>query len=89
MAVRKKWAIPMDSYSKMIVWFLDGNIKTFYSLDWATSHSHSKERAIGLQRFHNKITEFSPRAKKIKIYDLASGRMIAHYESGQMLITLY
>ncbi len=89
MAVRKKWAIPIDSYSKMIVWFLDGNIRTFYSLDWKSSHSHSKDRAIGLQRFQKKITEYSPYAKKIKIYDLASDNLIAHYESGQMLITLH
>lgn len=71
MAVRKKWAIPIDLYSKMIVWFLDDNIRTFYSLDWKSSHYLTRDRRIGLRRFQNKITEYQPYAKKIKIYDLA------------------
>ena len=89
MPIRKRWAIPIDSYSKMIVWFFDSNIKTFYSLDWGSGHSRSKDRAIGFQRFQKKITHYIPHAKKIKIYDLASNTLIAHYESGQMLLTLH
>ncbi|WP_299212566.1 hypothetical protein [uncultured Dokdonia sp.] len=81
MAIRKKWAVPMDSYSKMIIWLNNGNITTFYSLDWKSSHSHLKDRATRLQRFKNKIAQYIPKAREIKIYDLVSERLIAHYES--------
>lgn len=88
MKKRGKWTIPIDSYSKMIVWFYDGNIRTFYSLDWKSSHSLTKDRQIGLDRLQRKLTDYKPHARKIKIYDIASDALIAHYEDHQMITEL-
>lgn len=89
MRKRKGWALKVDSYSKMIVWFLDGNIRTFYSLDWKSSHSPTKDRTVGIERLRRKMTDYAPKSRKIKIYDLASDRLIAHYEENEMIITLH
>ena len=89
MKKRKRWALKVDSYSKMIVWFLDGNIRTFYSLDWKSSHSPTRDRRVGIERLRRKITDYMPSASKIKVYDLASDHLIAHYQENEMIITLH
>ena len=40
MAQKKGWKLGQDSFTKMIVWFKDGNVRTMYSIDW--KHKLSK-----------------------------------------------
>ncbi len=84
MLVFKKWSIPIDYNSKIIVWFYDGNISTFCSLGRKISHSHFKDIALGLYGFQRKMNS----VLTVKIYDLASNNLMTHVESGQMLINL-
>lgn len=82
MAQKKGWKLGQDSYSKMIVWFKDGNIRTMYSIDWKHKLSRTRDRDIGLKRFRKKIQEYGALAGTIEIYDVASKRRIAKYYEG-------
>lgn len=79
----KGWKLGRDSYSKMIVWFVDGNIRTMYSIDWRHRYSQQRDRKIGLGRYRKKIIEYGLRAKSIEIYDTVSGELLYKYKDGK------
>ena len=76
------WKLNKHSFSKMIVWFKDGNIRTFYSLDWKSKYSNFRDPRIGLGRFKNLIAKYGVKAGTIEIYDQESGEIIAKYYEG-------
>lgn len=82
MGAKDGWKLKKDSETKMIVWFADGNIRTFYSIDWNYKHSKTKKREIGLARFFKKIDEYGQKAVTVEIYELATGKRIAKFCKG-------
>lgn len=83
----KGWKLQQHSFSKMIVWFEDGNIRTRYSIDWKHKYSQ-RDRAIGLNRFKQKIAEYGTRACSIEIYDLRTNQIIGKFYKGTCVIEL-
>ena len=79
---KKGWKLKQDSFSKMIVWFKDGNVRTMYSLDWRHKYSKTIDKQTGLSRFHKKIKEYGALAGTIEIYDKATGTLIDKYYEG-------
>ena len=61
------WRIKRDSYSVMLVWFLDGNQRTFYSLDWQHPRSRIYDPEKGFQRFRRLIDKYGTKAGYIII----------------------
>ena len=76
------WKLGRDSYSKMIVWFKDGNIRTMFSIDWRHRYSKRRDKQIGLDRYKKKIAEYGALAGTIEVYDKASGKLIHKYYEG-------
>ena len=79
------WKLGRDSFSKMICWFKDGNIRTMFSIDWRHRYSKIRDREIGLERFKKKITEYGTKANTIEIYDKATRKKIGKYYEGDEL----
>ena len=78
----KGWKLKRDSYSKMIVWFRDGNVRTMYSLDWKHKLSKTRDKHTGLERFRKKIAQYGALASTVHIYDMGTGKCIAKYQEG-------
>ena len=76
------WKLIRDSFSKLIVWFKDGNIRTFYSIDWKHRYSKQRDRNIGMQRLHKMVTGWGNKAEGAEIYDKATGKLIAKFYEG-------
>lgn len=76
------WKLNKHSFSKLIVWFKDGNIRTFYSIDWKNKKSLYRDQEVGLDRLRNLVRRYGARAKSCEIYDLDSGRIIAKFLEG-------
>jgi len=77
------WRIKVHSFTKMIVWFEDGRIRTFYSMDWHNPFSPYRAKEIGLERLRGLAEKLGARAATIEIYDLAKGTKIDKYRNGQ------
>lgn len=76
------WKLIRDSFSKLIVWFKDGNIRTFYSIDWKHRYSKQRDRNIGMHRLHKMVTGWGNKAEGAEIYDKATGKLIAKFYEG-------
>lgn len=76
------WKLGRDSFSKMICWFKDGNIRTMFSIDWRHRYSKIRDSNIGLERFKKKIAEYGSKADTIEVYDKATGKKIGKYYEG-------
>ncbi len=82
MAQKKGWKLGQDSFTKMIVWFKDGNVRTMYSIDWKHKLSKTISKETGLARFRKKIKEYGSLAGTIEIYDKTTGQRIAKFYEG-------
>jgi hypothetical protein len=76
------WKLGSDSFTKCVVYFLDGNTRTFYSLDWPHKYSKLRDRELGLKRLRNLIGKWSYRANTAIIYDNSTGNEIEKYHQG-------
>ena len=76
------WKLIRDSFSKLIVWFKDGNVRTFYSIDWKHRYSKQRDQNIGLARLRKKLSEWGSKADTAEIYDKTSGSRIAKFFEG-------
>ncbi len=75
--------LPQNSSTKCIVWFYDGNIRTFYSFD--KKHKNSKpDKALGIRRLTNMINKsFKGKYETAIIYDnRPDGAELAKYKHG-------
>ena len=77
------WALKRDSASKLTVWFEDGNIRTFYSMDWRSKHARHKDTQLGLNRLKALVAKFGNKVKTAIIYEIAKGRPLYKYQSGE------
>lgn len=80
------WKCGPDSFRKLIVWFVDGNIRTLYSLDWRHEFSKTRDERIGLERLYDEIAEWGSRAKVVEIYEniygTKAGKKLERFEYG-------
>ena len=80
------WKLGHDSFHKLIVWFVDGNTRTRYSIDWRHRLSKQKDPQIGLNRFYKRIREWGDRAETVEIYvneyGTRNGKVIERYHKG-------
>ncbi len=68
------WKLGQDSFHKLIVWFADGNIRTWYSIDWRHKYTQNRDAQVGLNRFYKKINEWGDKAKTVEIYKNELGK---------------
>ncbi len=80
---RGGWKLARDSYSKMVVYFKDGNTRTLWSIDWRHRYSKQRDRQTGVNRLRKKITEYGSRADVAIIYDKATGKPVAKFFEGK------
>ena len=75
-----------DSFHKLIVWFVDGNARTRYSIDWKHRFSKTRDPQIGLNRFYKRIAVWGSQAQVVEIYvnnyGSKTGKKIERYEGG-------
>ncbi len=75
--------LPQSSLTKCIVWFHDGNIRTFYSFD--KSHQKAKpNKALGIRRLTKMINQsYKGKYETAIIYDnRPNGMELAKYKHG-------
>ena len=65
----RKWKLKRDSLSKLLLYFRDGNARTFYSLDWQHSLSAVQNRELGLVRLRRLYQRHKAQVKKAIFYD--------------------
>lgn len=80
---RKSWKLKQDSFSKMIIWFADGNVRTLYSIDWKHKYSKNRDAKLGLDRFYTKIKQYGEKAQYCMIYDLQTNSTIGKFYKGE------
>jgi hypothetical protein len=75
-----------DSFHKLIVWFVDGNTRTRYSIDWRHRFSKTRDPKIGFERFYKRIRIWGERAQVVEIYEniygTKNGRKVERFENG-------
>ena len=76
------WQMGRDSLSKLVVKFRDGNIRTFYSLDWSNKRSQHMDYEIGLIRLEKLVAKFGNKALWGQIEQQSSGNVIKRYKNG-------
>lgn len=81
----KGWKLIRDSFSKLVVWFKDGNIRTFYSIDWKSRYDKNRDRNIGLQRFRKMLDTWGAKSETSEIYDKSSGKLLEKYFEGKKI----
>lgn len=82
MAQKKGWKLQKDSATKMVIWFKDGNVRLFYSIDWRHKLSKTKDKQLGLNRFRRKIKEYGTKAGVIEIYEKETGQRLYKFIEG-------
>ena len=65
---QKKWKLKRDSLSKLLLYFKDGNVRTFYSLDWRHSFSKERDRELGLERLKKLAERHRKQIRRAIIY---------------------
>ena len=74
---------PSHSLSKCIVWFYDGNVRTFYS--WDKTHKRAKpNQALGLRRLEKMLLQrYKGKWETAIIYvNHTNGKELAKYKKG-------
>lgn len=84
---RKGWRLKTDSLYKLIIWFKDKNIRTFYSYDWRHRYSKTRDSGMGLSRFKKLIIQYGSKAGMAHIYETKTGKLIARYFEGDPIAT--
>lgn len=77
------WKLKQDSLTYCDFIFTDGNIRRFYSLDWASRYSKSRDKERGIKRLRELITKYGPSVKRAFIRENdGSKTIIEQYENG-------
>lgn len=80
------WKIKRDSFAKLVVWFKDGNTRTFYSLDWKFPFSKHADQIIGIKRLEEKLKNWDAKCGYAILYDNQTGAEIKRYYQGKEII---
>lgn len=85
---KEGWKLKRDSFSKLLIWFKDGNRHTFYSIDWKHRYSKQRDRNIGMQRLRKLVADWASKSDGAAIYDTTTGKLIVKFYEGKELETL-
>lgn len=77
---KRKWKLKRDSLTKLLLYFKDGNVRTFYSLDWRHSLSAGKDRGLGLARLRKLCERYREKIRKAVFYDNQTGAELEKVE---------
>ncbi len=77
---KRKWKLKRDSLTKLLLYFSDGNVRTFYSLDWQHSLSVVKNRELGLVRLRRLYERHKSQTRKAIFYDNQTGEELEKIE---------
>jgi len=83
--ITKVWRLKQDSEHKMIVYFANGEKRTFYSMDWKGAYSKRKDANLGLIRFQKMIQNWGNQTITILIYHIATDKLIHKYYKGHII----
>jgi glycosyltransferase involved in cell wall biosynthesis len=82
LAPKGGWRMERDSLSKAMVYFLDGNQRTFYSFDWRNQFAR-RYKAHGLSGLHKRIVQrYTFVSQTILIVDVLTDKIIEKYFKG-------
>lgn len=81
----KVWRLQHDSEHKMIVYFSNGDKRTFYSMDWKGVYSKVKDPSLGLIRFQKMIQNWGSQTTTILIYHIATDKLFHKFYKGQIV----
>ncbi len=84
--ITKRWRMPQDSFSKLVVWFKDGRARTFYSYDWHSPNAYHRDRALGLKRLQKFAKKIGNDAGVAQIYDIQTDRLLQNFYEGNPTI---
>lgn len=76
------WKIKRDSLYKLVVWFVDGNIRTFYSIDWLNQYARARDEKVGLNRLMKLVHKWDENVKVGELYDRRTGDRVAKFYKG-------
>lgn len=79
------WKIKRDSFYKLLVYFTDGNSRTYYSIDWIYRFSKRRDMLVGIKRFKNMIERWGKRARVVIIYDVKTREEMTRFYKGEEL----
>ena len=82
----KKWKLKADSLSKLVIYFNDGNRRTFYSRDWRHSSSPDRDSLLGLNRLITLAGRYRHSTKAAAIYNLHTNEMIARHTDKEGMV---
>lgn len=70
--------------TKLLVYFLDGNVRTQYGRHNFKSNRPAKDpRAVEIRRHERSVAKNAPFIKVAMIYDLSTGAEIARFKKGE------
>lgn len=67
---------------KALVYFTDGNKRTFYSRDFSHERSKTRNPLLGFSRLEKMIAKFGKKAKTAIIYNNSNNQAQAKYKFG-------
>lgn len=73
-----------SSLTKAVIYFVDGNSRTFHSRDFARNNSVPSKQ-LGINRLKKYINDVSPRVEAAIIYDKESDQEISKFKNGTWL----
>jgi len=76
------WQLGRDSQSKLVVKFTDGNLRTFYSLDWRNKRMPYSNKELGIERLEKLISKWGSKAQWAHIESTQTQTILKRYEYG-------
>jgi hypothetical protein len=78
-----EWKLQTDSYTYADFIFQDGNVRRFYSLDWAHKYSRQRDRELGLKRLRRLISKHGPLTERALVCENdGTHKLLERYERG-------
>ena len=77
------WKLKRDSLTKLVIYYSDGNVRTFYSLDWKSRYSPWRSRKKGLTGLLALVGKHGPMSDAALVYDNGSGQELYKFFRGE------
>ena len=75
-----------NANTKLIVWFLDGNVRTQYGRhNFRSGRPANNPRAVEIRRHERSVAKNVPFIRVAIIYDLATGEEVSRFKRGEWL----
>ncbi len=77
------WKLKRDSFTKLLVYYADGNPRIYYSRDWKSPYSPARDRQRGLNALLGLIGKHAPYSETALIYDMDTGLELFRFYRGE------